>query len=112
MRIGNAIYLDHQATTPLDPSVLAEMLAANEDSFGNPHSSDHTFGWRAAQAIEDAAERVARLIGADEDEIIFTSGATEANNLALLGLARKAPKNGRNRVLLGATEHKCILDIA
>lgn len=111
MRVGNAIYLDHQATTPLDSRVLAEMLPSLEDSFGNPHSADHAFGWRASQAVEDAAERVARLIGADSDEIIFTSGATEANNLALLGLARRAPKSGRRRILLGATEHKCILDI-
>ena len=106
-----AIYLDHQATTPPDSRVLAEMSQSIEESFGNPHSADHAFGWRAAQAVEDAADRVARLIGADGDEIIFTSGATEANNLALLGLARRAPKSGRRRVLLGATEHKCVLDI-
>lgn len=111
MRVGKAIYFDHQATTPLDSRVSAEMSQSFEDSFGNPHSVDHAFGWRAAQAVETAAERVGRLIGADEDEIIFTSGATEANNLALLGLARRAPKDGRRRILLGATEHKCILDI-
>lgn len=109
MKIGGTIYLDHQATTPLDTRVLAEMSPYFGESFGNPHSGDHAFGWRAAQAVELAAGRVARMIGADSDEIIFTSGATEANNLALLGLARRASGGARRRILLGATEHKCVL---
>lgn len=111
MRIGDALYLDHQASTPLDPRVLEEMNPYFVESFGNPHSADHAFGWRAAQAVEKAAAHIAKLIGADDGEIIFTSGATEANNLALLGLARRACGGNRNRILIGATEHKCVLTI-
>ena len=111
MRIGNALYLDHQASTPLDPRVLEGMNPYLVESFGNPHSADHAFGWRAAQAVEQAAAHIAKLIGSDDDEIIFTSGATEANNLALLGLARRASGGNRNRILIGATEHKCVLAI-
>ena len=79
--------------------------------FGNPHSSDHVVGWRSAEAVQDAASSVGALIGADPDEIIFTSGATEANNLALLGLARRAPPE-RRRILVSAIEHKCVLAAA
>mgnify|MGYP000551378038 CR=1 FL=1 len=111
MRIGNTIYLDHQATTPLDSRVFSEMSPYIDQRFGNPHSGDHALGWQAAQAVEAASRRVARLIGADSDEIIFTSGATESNNLALLGLARRAAAGSRRRVLVGALEHKCVLEI-
>ena len=79
------------------------------DSFGNPHSSDHSFGWESARAIEKATARVARLIGADPDEITFTSGATESNNMALLGLGRRAAGGNRRRILVSAIEHKCVL---
>ena len=82
-----------------------------EKSFGNPHSSDHVIGWQADKAVREAASSIAALIGADSDEIIFTSGATEANNLALLGLARRAPA-GRRRILVSAIEHKCVLAAA
>ena len=109
MRIGNTIYLDHQATTPLDSRVWAEMSPYFADSFGNPHSGDHAVGWQAAQAVEMAAQRVAGLIGADPDEIIFTSGATESNNLALLGLGRREAGRKRRRILVSAIEHKCVL---
>jgi len=109
MRIGKTIYLDHQATTPVDDRVLAEMAVYHNDSFGNPHSSDHRLGWESARAVENAAARVAGMIGADADEIIFTSGATESNNLALLGLARRAAGGKRRRVLVSAIEHKCVL---
>ena len=85
MKIGETIYLDHLATTPVDEHVLAEMAPYFTDAFGNPHSSDHAIGWAASRAVEVAAARVGRLIGADSDEIVFTSGATESNNLALLG---------------------------
>ena len=95
MKIGNTIYLDHQATTPVDPRVLAEMTPYFSHSFGNPHSSDHCLGWESSRAVEDAAARVAHLIGADADEIIFTSGATESNNFALLGLGRRAAAGKR-----------------
>ncbi len=109
MRIRDTIYLDHQATTPLDSRVLAEMTPYFTESFGNPHSVDHALGWETLRAVDEAAARVARLIGADADEIIFTSGATEANNLALLGLARRARGGMRRRVLVSAAEHKCVL---
>lgn len=105
------IYADYQATTPVDPRVLVRMAPYWNGAFGNPHSRDHIVGWRAAQAVEEAADSVAGLIGADADEIVFTSGATEANNLALLGLARRAPP-GRNRILVSAIEHKCVLAAA
>ena len=105
------IYADYQATAPLDPRVLQVMTPYWQESFGNPHASDHIVGWRAAQAVEGAAASVAALLGADPDEIIFTSGATEANNLALLGLARRAP-HSRRRILVSAIEHKCVLAAA
>jgi cysteine desulfurase len=76
------------------------------EAFGNPHSNDHQFGWRANAAVGRAAAQVARLIGADPEEIVFTSGATEANNLAVLGLAHRAPR-GRHRILISSVEHKC-----
>lgn len=81
------------------------------ESFGNPHSVDHSLGWKAARAVEDAAARVAGLIGADADEIVFTSGATEANNLALLGLGRRASGGKRRRILVSAVEHKSVLAV-
>ncbi|MXX75361.1 MAG: cysteine desulfurase [Holophagales bacterium] len=105
------IYADYQATTPVDPRVLERMAPYWSESFGNPHSTDHAIGWRAAKVVQEAAESVAGLIGADPDEIVFTSGATEANNLALFGLARRAPP-GRNRILVSAIEHKCVLAAA
>ena len=105
------LYADYQATTPIDPRVLAEMEPYWRESFGNPHSSDHAVGWRAAAAVEQAQAAVASLIGADPDEIIFTSGATEANNLALFGPARRALA-GRRRILVSAIEHKCVLSAA
>lgn len=107
--IEKTIYLDHQATTPMDPRVLEEMIPYYEDSFGNPHSTDHIIGWKSSQVVDEAASRVAHLIGADSDEIVFTSGATEANNLALLGLARHGHYGQKTKVLIGATEHKCVL---
>lgn len=88
---------------------MAEMAPYHGESFGNPHSSDHVLGWESARAVERAAGQVARLIGADPDEIIFTSGATESNNMALLGLGRRVQPNGRRRILVSAIEHKCVL---
>ncbi len=105
------IYADYQATTPVDPRVLTKMAPCWGRSFGNPHSSDHVVGWRADKAVQEAAASVAALIGADADEVIFTSGTTEANNLALLGLARRAP-GVRRRILVSAIEHKCVLGAA
>ena len=105
------IYADYQATTPVDPRVLEKMAPYWNELFGNPHSSDHVVGWRSAEAVREAASSVGALIGADPDEIVFTSGATEANNLALLGLARRAPPE-RRRILVSAIEHKCVLAAA
>ncbi|MXY25142.1 MAG: cysteine desulfurase [Acidobacteria bacterium] len=109
MKIGSTIYFDHQATTPVDYRVLAEMMPLFCDSFGNPHSSDHSLGWESACAIDEAAARVARLVGADADEVVFTSGATESNNLALLGLGRRLAGGKRRRILMSAVEHKSVL---
>ena len=110
MRISETIYLDHQATTPVDPQVLERMMPYFRESFGNPHSADHSLGWKSSLAVEQAAAQVASLIGADPDEIIFTSGATESNNMALLGLARCVrPLSSRKRFILSEIEHKCVL---
>ena len=105
------IYADYQATTPVDPRVVTKMAPYWGELFGNAHSSDHVIGWRADKAVREAAASIAALIGADPDEIIFTSGATESNNLALLGLARRASV-GRQRILVTAIEHKCVLAAA
>lgn len=99
------IYLDYQATTPLDPDVRAAMLPFLEDRFGNPHS-EHALGWDAAEAVEDARSAVAELIGAAPGEIVLTGGATEANNLSLLGAAQRTK---RHRILVSAIEHKSVL---
>ena len=109
MKIGKILYFDHQATTPVDSRIFAEMSPYFMQNPGNPHSEDHHLGWQAAQAVEEAAGRVARFIGADDDEIVFTSGATESNNLALLGFARRAAKGNRRRILVSEIEHKCVL---
>lgn len=111
MNKRNTIYLDYQATTPVDPQVLSEMMPYFAESFGNPHSANHSLGWESAHAVENSAAQLAQLIGADPDEIIFTSGATESNNLALLGLGRRAAGGKRRRILLSAIEHKCVLSV-
>ena len=108
---GRTIYADYQATTPVDPRVLEKMTPYWRESFGNPHSNDHVVGWSAAEAVNASLSTVASLIGGDEDEVVFTSGATEANNLALLGLGRRAPAD-RRRILVSAIEHKCVLAAA
>ena len=107
----NTIYTDYQATTPVDPRVLELISPFWASEFGNPHSGDHIVGWRAAEAVNIASAKVANLIGADPDEIVFTSGATEANNMALMGLARRAP-DSRRRILVSTIEHKCVLEAA
>ncbi|MDE0646293.1 MAG: cysteine desulfurase family protein [Gammaproteobacteria bacterium] len=108
---SDTIYADYQATTPVDPRVLTRMAAYWGISFGNPHSSDHVVGWHAEKAVREAAATIASIVGSDGDEIVFTSGATEANNLALLGLARHAA-NLRRRILVSSIEHKCVLGAA
>ena len=103
-----SIYADYQATTPLDPRVRDCMAPFWSEAFGNPHSSEHAVGWKANKAVRDATSSVAKLIGADPDEVIFTSGATEANNLALFGIAGLASRE-KSRILVSAIEHKCVL---
>ena len=105
------IYLDNQATTPVDPRVLDAMLPYFRQAFGNPHSVTHEFGWAAESAVETARAQVAGVIGARTGEIVFTSGATEANNLAVKGAARAA-KPDRDHIVTVATEHKCVLESA
>lgn len=101
--------MDNHSTTPLDPKVLDAMLPYMTQRFGNPSSMDHSYGYDAAVAVEDAREMVADLVGARHDEIIFTSGATESDNLALVGVARRHSDCG-NHMVTCATEHKAVLD--
>ncbi len=103
------IYLDYHATTPVDDRVLEAMLPWFKERFGNPHSRDHRHGWEAEEAVEAARAQVAALIGAQAREIIFTSGATESNNLAVKGCAR-ALQADRPHVVTCVTEHKCVLE--
>src|SRR6202012_1750604 len=103
------VYLDYQATTPMDPRVLETMLPYFQGKFGNPHSRSHAFGWEAEAAGDDAREQVAALIGASEKEIVFTSGATESNNIAIKGVAHFY-KDKKNHIITPQTEHKCVLD--
>ena len=110
MRPNRPIYLDNQATTPCDPRVVAAMLPWFTERFGNPHSAEHAMGQEADQAIERARAQVAALIGADAREIILTSGATEANNIAIKGAARFNHNGLRRRIVTVATEHKCVLE--
>ena len=103
------IYLDHHATTPVDGRVIEAMLPYFGEKFGNAASRQHRFGWEANDAVERARKQVAALIGASAKEIVFTSGATEANNLAIKGAA-KARRGERDRLVTVATEHKAVLD--
>jgi len=103
------IYLDMQATTPVDPRVLDAMLPYLTDQYGNPHSRTHAYGWEAEQAVEEARKHVADLIGADPKDIVFTSGATESNNMSIKGVAR-FHKEKKKHVITTQTEHKCVLD--
>ncbi|MCW8836558.1 MAG: aminotransferase class V-fold PLP-dependent enzyme, partial [Rhodospirillales bacterium] len=108
-RRKQAVYLDYQATTPTDPRVIEAMLPYFNEKFGNPHSRNHQYGWRAEDGVEKARGQVASLIGADPKEIIFTSGATESNNLAIKGVAGFY-KDQKNHVITVVTEHKCVLE--
>lgn len=103
------IYLDMQATTPVDPRVLDAMLPYFTDQFGNPHSRTHAYGWEAEQAVEEARQHIAALIGAEPKDIVFTSGATESNNMIIKGVAR-FNQDKKRHIITTQTEHKCVLD--
>jgi cysteine desulfurase len=111
-RPNRPIYLDNQATTQCDPRVLHLMLPWFTERFGNPHSVEHVMGREAEAAVETARAQVAALIGAESREIVFTSGATESNNIAIKGAARHARQMGdeRRRIVTVATDHKCVLE--
>src|SRR5215208_2889875 len=110
------IYLDYNATTPCDPRVLETMLPYFTENFGNAASSGHFFGWRAAEAVAIAREQVAKLVGAETNEIIFTSGATESDNLSLKGVVEafagwgNQPTAQAGHIITSNIEHKAVLD--
>ncbi len=108
---ASPIYLDYQATTPTDPRVVEEMLPYFTTIFGNPHSRNHAYGWEAEEGVEKARAEIAHIIGANEKEIVYTSGATESNNLALKGVARFY-RDKKRHLITCVTEHKCVLDSA
>ncbi|TFV04539.1 aminotransferase class V-fold PLP-dependent enzyme, partial [Bacillus stratosphericus] len=109
MTIKTPIYLDYAATTPVDPRVAAKMIPYLTEQFGNPASNSHSFGWSAEEAVENARAEIAKLIHADAKEIVFTSGATESNNLAIKGAAQFYKNKGKHLITV-KTEHKAVLD--
>jgi cysteine desulfurase len=109
-RPNRPVYLDNQATTRCDPRVVQVMLPWFTEDYGNPHSVEHVMGTEAEAAVEDARTQIAALIGADSKELVFTSGATESNNIAIKGAARFAGPGERRRIITVATEHKCVLE--
>jgi len=103
------IYLDYQATTPVSPEILKKMLPYFSENFGNPHSNNHDYGRKAAEAVEEARENIANLINASKEEIIFTSGATESNNFAIKSIGRNYFEKDF-QIITSKTEHKCVLE--
>lgn len=108
--VKKKIYLDYQATTPCDERVVAAMMPYFSEKFGNPHSNTHSFGWEADEGIQKARMQVANLIGAEMEDIIFTSGATESNNLAIKGWCHMMKKKGKAHIITSSIEHKCIIE--
>lgn len=106
------IYLDNQATTPVDKRVLEALVPHLSIQYGNPHSNDHWFGWQSKKAVDTARKCVAEFINSDPDEVIFTSGATESNNIALLGTLDFLSNSGKKRIIVSSFEHKCVLEAA
>ena len=106
---GRAIYLDMQATTPVDPRVLDSMLPHYTQQYGNPHSRTHFYGWENEDAVEDARDKLAKLVKAESKEIVFTSGATESNNIAIKGVAKFYGQQKRH-IITTQLEHKCVLN--
>ena len=104
------VYLDYQATTPMDPRVIEVVTKTMQEDYGNPHSRTHAFGWKAEELIEISRRQVADLISANEKEIMFTSGATESNNMAIKGAYNFYKSSGENHIITVATEHKCIIN--